>query len=324
MRFRKNRNNYFLLFVLAACSVSISANQLFADKNKSKEITGNIKDTKNKELSKQKAIDSLENECKMKNDSQNRDAANCYMKVSILYTEVYEPDKAIEFFNKALPIADNSHKNLAARHIAGLYSDREEWDKAKSWFVNALEYFPSDLHSIRSYGYLVAKSNTDYKTAYAFIDKAMEIYSGENHIRERAELFYDAAGLKQTEKKYKEAIDFYKKSEALESKEIKNHVGFWVSYSYTYFQIKNLDMAIEKGLKALEVDPRYWVALWLMGNYHWLKEDFPKAKSYLLKAIEVNPFFVSFDNIIEVFPEKKESIARCMEFMKQNLPERHK
>jgi len=91
---------------------------------------------------------------------------------------------------------------------------------------------------------------------------------------------------------YDQAIASYQKALQLEPKAAAVYNLLGMAYRMKYNQLGNPELRqkeIEAFQKAIELDPRYWVALFNLGATYYFMGEKAKAAPLLKKALELNP-----------------------------------
>src|SRR4030043_199512 len=94
------------------------------------------------------------------------------------------------------------------------------------------------------------------------------------------------------QQKYDEAIASYEKAIKLEPKAAAAYNMMGMAYRFKYNQLGNpelRDKEMAAFKKAMEVDPRFWVAMVNLGATYYYMGDKAKAAPLFKKALEINP-----------------------------------
>lgn len=191
-------------------------------------------------------------------------------------------EKAIPVFKKS--IQEDPSDFMAWQRLLFSYTGPEDADSLVLYSKKALNYFPAQalVHYVQGVGYFYKKN---YDQAIKSINRAVDLQPEENRafLADMHSLLGDVYNAK---KEYDLSDKSYEKSLSLnpENATVLNNYAYYLSV-----RNKKLDKAMEMSEKSLKLRPGEATFL---DTYAWIlyrKEDYQKAKEYILQAIEKNP-----------------------------------
>lgn len=205
-------------------------------------------------------------------NGQNEATADAYNNIGVVYDDLGEYDKALEYYNKALEISKEvlgeNHRDTAASYnnIGVVYGKLGDSDKALEYFIKALEIRKEVLgenHSdtASSYGNIgiVYWNLGDYDKALEYHNKALEITKevlGEKH-RYTASSYNNIGNVYDDLGDYDKALEFHNKALEIQKDVLgEKHPDTAMSYlniGSVYGILGDYDKALENQNKALEI-----------------------------------------------------------------------
>ena len=247
-------------------------------------------------------------------NGQNETTADAYNNIGVVYRDLGDYDKALEYYFKALEITKEvlgeKHPDTASSYnnIGAVYHKLGDYDKALEFYNKALEIrkdvleenHPDTASSYNNIG-VVYSNLGDYKKALEYYIKALEIFKevlGEKH-RDTAGSYDNIGIVYHKLGDYDKALEFYNK--ALEIfKEVlgENHPDTAISYNNTGLfddELGDYDKALEYYNKSLEVKksvlgenhPDTAISYNNIGVVYDDLGDYDKALEYYFKAWEI-------------------------------------
>lgn len=188
-----------------------------------------------------------------------------------------DPDKAIEYYLKAVSI-DPNHEN-ALFELGYVYNEKGEYRKAIDYYSKVVALNPGAKDAFNNIGLAYSRLN-DHQNAEKWYKKSLDI--DPNYT-----LALNGIGLVAWKaKKYKEAEGWYKK--AIQS-DPKYHMAYY-NMGILYEDMKQYEESKNYYKKTIEINPGYVNAMINLGIILETKDkNFSDAEHWYKKASEVNP-----------------------------------
>ena len=166
----------------------------------------------------------------------------------VTYFSVEEPQKALECYNKALPLSDFSSefKSDILCSIADLYQNSEQLDSAFTYYGRSIEANPDNLLALNNYAYYLAVNNRDLDKAERMSARTvLEEPENVNSLDTYAWIFFKKKKYDLAQQQIDKALEIITEPSA----ELYHHAGD------IYFMCGDPKKAVEFWEKALELDP---------------------------------------------------------------------
>ena len=166
----------------------------------------------------------------------------------VTYFSVEEPQKALECYNKALPLSDFSSefKSDILCSIADLYQNSEQLDSAFTYYERSIEANPDNLLALNNYAYYLAVNNRDLDKAERMSARTvLEEPENVNSLDTYAWIFFKKKKYDLAQQQIDKALEIITEPSA----ELYHHAGD------IYFMCGDPKKAVEFWEKALELDP---------------------------------------------------------------------
>ena len=275
-------------------------------------------------------------------NGQNETTADAYNNIGVVFDNLGDYDKALEYYFKALEIRKEvlgeKHTDTASSYsnIGIVYDDLGEYNEALKFHNKALEIrkeglgenHPDTAMSYNNIG-IVYYNLEDYDKALEFHNKALEIFKevlGEKH-RDTARSYNNIGFVYDELGDYDKALEYFIK--ALEIfKEVlgENHPDTASSYNnigVVYDELGDNDKALEYYFKALEIQkdvlgenhPDTAMSYCNIGVVYGNLGEYDKALEYFNKALEI------YKAILGESHPYTQTILRNIAIAKQKLEE---
>jgi tetratricopeptide (TPR) repeat protein len=236
-----------------------------------------------------------EKEKLVKRHTVNQDAYNLYLKGRYFWNKRYEGllQRAIECFEQAIeedPSYALAYSGLADSYSAlGLYSflpPREACSKAKAAAEKAIEIDDTIAEAHVSMGLIKSWFESDWAETEREAKRAIELNS-------RFAMAYGWYGnLLALLGRVDEGIECARRCQQLDP--LSPHINSLAGY--TFYNAHQYDQAIEQFDKAFELEPNYFVALWMIALPYREKMIYEKAVKTLQQGVtqsQRSPFFLA-------------------------------
>ncbi|MCB0479368.1 MAG: tetratricopeptide repeat protein [Crocinitomicaceae bacterium] len=208
------------------------------------------------------------------------DKARGFLGMGKVYTLVNNPDEAFKFINKALKIDETLSEGYYLKGF--IYQSQGKTKLAISSYMTSVEQDPSFTEGYIILGSIFSKYG-DQKSqdlAEGYFRSALSIEPLNR------DAFYGLGMLYQNQKKLDSAMAQYQTIVELDS----TYSIAWYNQGWIYMNYSDeIDSAIYFFEKAIISDSLYADAYNNMGYCFEKKKELEKAKSYYLKAIQINP-----------------------------------
>ncbi|MBI4931738.1 MAG: tetratricopeptide repeat protein [Bacteroidetes bacterium] len=174
--------------------------------------------------------------------------------IGIVYYNLNNFDKAIEYYNRALQIsietADSSGMATCCSNLGNVFKDKLEYNKSENYFKKAIAIFENlgETYGLANcYANIgaVKMRNKNYPEAIGYYMRAMDIYKELKSDDGIATVYFDLGGINLEMKKYRKAIDYLNQSIDIAKKiGAKNRImeGYSVLHE-VYFEMNDLKNA---------------------------------------------------------------------------------
>ncbi len=209
---------------------------------------------KNKEY--EKAINLFEEALKIENNH-----AQPYFNIGLCYALLQNPDKAKEYYRKA--IKQNPKYTKAMLHLAGLLKKAGEKNESMSYYQLAVEQEPLSFEAQREYARLLHEQN-NFEEAEHHFAKAVHLRPENPHLR------LEWANTLNVLSQFEKALEQYYRIYAA----LPNSPSVQYNIAYTLKRIDRIKPAIELYKKVLEQKPDYAEAHFSLGTAYLVSGDF--------------------------------------------------
>ncbi len=174
---------------------------------------------------------------------------------------------------------DSDRKSTWLRQMGDFYRNSTEWDKAESYYLQALEANPDDWVAWMTLGEMYNAHNSDLEKAIYCFKKIIGI------IPERGVGYYLIGFYLQRNNANTDALEWFK----LATEKEPNDIRYQLSYANTMRDTDQLDKAIELYKVLILQFPEDSNILYEVSWAYWLKNEVEISTHSIVKAIQMNP-----------------------------------
>ncbi|HMQ09866.1 MAG TPA: tetratricopeptide repeat protein [Oligoflexia bacterium] len=195
-------------------------------------------------------------------------------------------------YDEAMKVLNKAEKQFKEKHIvyfykARVYSEQQDFSKARANFIKAKKYDSKYLPNIKALGYL-EEYEGNYDQAYKYYERALKIDSEDDLMRlHLAELYLSQKKYKQSKKHFFKLYEKDNKNATYLSKLSINHY-----YLDEYAQSKRYLNEL------LENHPQYDVAYYYLGLLQEKTRDYDQALTSFSKVKEKNEYYVDANLVL--------------------------
>ncbi len=237
----------------------------------------------------------------LRNNPKNTD--KIYHSIGDIYSEIGEPEKAIEYYNLYLEANSSDDKEIIAHTYANcaiLYVKLEDYDSAKKYLEEAMaQHYNCEI--IIDYAKLLHSHFSDIKTAKMYYEKAIKFEPNNAYVCFSYALFC-LLSLKKTRK----AIKLFKKAVELEPNSAEYNFSYArVLDTKTFFRIIKAIDYYESAILLAPTNSNYH---YYFANYLLLfRKEYQRAKQIAERAIELDQndaeYYLLYAKILEKLNE---------------------
>ncbi len=227
-----------------------------------------------------------------------------YSNIGDAYNELRKWDESILFYEKALNISLDD--DIINNKLGVIYYQQREYEKAKDYYLAAIRKNPEPLYYV-NIG-LNCTEQKRYDEAIQYYENALTI--NPEYAVAHAELAWAKLSKYYSEGKsdrtlLQDALVHYKESIRIDPN--KFDYFHYCGLGEVYWQLENMDKAIECFERSIELGPDHSRAYNGLGNVYFAKKDYHKALEYYLEAQKKDPnnYFYA-ENIGNCYKQLKE------------------
>ena len=204
------------------------------------------------------------------------DNATLHYMAGLSYDGLQEIDKAIFHFKKITSSSEHYRKSII--HIAYLYNQKDQPDKAIAFLLKRHQELPNDPEII-SYLATIYEDQKQYSKAIDILNKGLSLYPENAEMLFRSGIVYDKWGNKDQSIRIMQQVINLEPDNATAL----NYLG------YTYAELGiELDLAELLIKKAMALNPDDGYITDSLGWVYYRKGNYPKAIDYLERAVELS------------------------------------
>ncbi|MCI5071627.1 tetratricopeptide repeat protein [bacterium] len=223
-------------------------------------------------------------------------------------------------YPEALYVLDSAQKQFKEKHIiyfykARVYSEQQDYAKARTYFVKAKKYNPKYLPNIKALGYL-EEYEGNYDQAYKHYEKVLKLDKDDDLMRlHLAELYLNKKQYKKSKK------HFFK----LYEKENKN-ATYLSKLSINHYYLDEYDQSKSYLNELLKHHPQYDVAYYYLGLLQEKTREYDQALISFSKVKEKNEYYVDANLVLAQIlfdqDKKKKAEQHLQEVNKKHYSDR--
>lgn len=218
--------------------------------------------------------------------NENKNFADAYFSLGVVYVRLGDYVKAAEYLNKAIQMKPNEerYKKSFQGHVAQVLADGNQLMQRKS-YQEALKKFEQaanlDSNEYRSYYFsaVIYLDEKNYTKTVEYINKCIQ----KNPEYPKAYLVLGKALSKLNN--YPEAMKAYETATKIDPQ----YLDAWFNIGQLYYQNKDYVNAIPALKKVIEIKADYKGAYEYLGDIYLEMNNFKDATTNLAKAVELDP-----------------------------------